>query len=234
MIAVSRLAWSHSQRVISTRFPSIHLFADIAKNADWDQLERLANLTNPRVMKNIEGWGMFRPEDCAQGEGATLVMAPFAYLRPGGTRFTDATFGAYYAGKDLDTAIDETVFHTERFAREGRMGPIAFEKLAIEARIRGTFHDLRKELPDQKILAPDSYVASQAFALKLRQQEKSHGIVYPSVRSEGGECIAVYLPRLVSDCRRTLHLAYLWDGTRISSVQSRSLMKDLMPPKKKR
>ena len=113
------------------------------------------------------------------------------------------------------------------------MEPVAFEKVVIEARIRGTFRDLRKELPDKKILSPDSYASSQAFALKLRSQEKSHGIVYPSVRSEGGECIAVYLPRLVSDCRRTLHLAYLWDGTRITSVQSRSLMKELMPHKMK-
>ena len=177
---------------------------------------------------------MFRPEDCAQGEGATLIMASLAYLRPGGTRFTDETFGAYYAGKDLDTAINETVFHTGKFAREGRLGPIAFEKQVIEARIRGTFHDLRKVLPDKKILSPDSYAASQAFALKLRQQEKSHGIVYPSVRSAGGECVAVYLPRLVSNCRRTLHLAYLWDGTRITSVQSRSLMKELVPPEKKK
>ena len=234
MTAVSRLAWLHSQRVISTRFPSIHLFADIADNADWDQLERLASLTSTRVKENIEGWGMFPPEDCAQGGGATLVMASFAYLNPAGTRFTDATFGAYYAGKDLNTAIDETVFHTEKFAREGRMEPIAFEKQVIEARIRGTFHDLRNPLPDKKILSPDSYAASQAFALKLRSQEKSHGIVYPSVRSEGGECIAVYLPRLVSDCRRTQHMAYLWDGTRITSVQSRALMKELLPPEKKK
>lgn len=234
MIAVSRLAWSHSQRVISTRFPSVHLFVDIAEQADWDQLERLANLTSARVKKNIEGWSMFPPEDCAQGKGATLVMAPFAYLRPGGTRFTDATFGAYYAGRDLDTAIDETVFHTEKFAREGRMEPLAFEKQVIEARIRGRFHDLRNSLPDKEILSPDSYTASQAFARKLRSQEKSHGIVYPSVRSKGGECVAVYLPRLVSDCRRTLNLAYLWDGTRITSVQSRSLVKELLSTEKKK
>jgi len=236
LIPVSRLAWSRSQRIISTRFPSVHLFADIAESKDWDQLERLANLTSTRVQKGAEGWGMFRPEDCAHGEGATLIMAPFAYLNPGGSRFTDGTYGAYYAGRNLDTAIDETVFHTEKFAREGRMGPIAFEKQVIEARIRGTFHDLRKSLPDKQILSPDSYAASQAFALTLRSQEKSHGIVYPSVRSAGGECIAVFLPRLVSECRRTQHLAYLWDGTRITSVQSRAVMKELNPnpnPKKK-
>jgi len=234
LIVKSRIEMSRSQRVISTRFPTTYLFADIAASDDWDNLEHLANLTSRRVTQNSEGWGMFRPEDCAQGEGATLAMAPFAYLSPGGSRFTDGTYGAYYAGRDVDTAIDETVFHTEKFAREGRMPAIAFEKQVIEARIRGAFHDLRKQLPDKRILAPDSYAASQAFALKLRHQEKSHGIIYPSVRHAGGECIAVFLPRLISHCRRTIHLAYLWDGTRITSVQERSLMKEINPAGKRK
>ena len=229
MTAESRLAWARSQRVISTRFPTIHLFADIAASDDWDNLEHIANLTSQRVRQNKGGWGMFRPEDCAQGEAATLAMAPFTTPNPAGSRFADETYGAYYAGRDLETAIDETVFHTEKFAREGRMPTIAFEKQVIEACICGSFQDLRKKLPDKKILAPDSYVRSQAFARKLRQQENSHGIVYPSVRHASGECIAVFLPRLISACQRTHHLAYLWDGTRITSVQARSLVKEMNP-----
>jgi RES domain-containing protein len=213
--------------VVSTRIPSIPLFEGIAKRADWDDLERLANLTSPRIKQSTEGWGMLRPEDCAKGEGAELIMAPFAYPSPGGSRFADGTYGAYYAGRELNTAIDETVFHAEKFAREGRMPAIAFEKQVLEARINGSFHDLRKTLPDKRILSPNSYATSQVFALKLRKEERSHGIVYPSVRSAGGECIAVFLPRLISQCRRTMHLAYLWDGTRITGVQQRSMMKAL-------
>lgn len=231
MIPVSRLSWAQSQRVISTRFPNVPLFEGVAKPDDWDDLQRLANLTNPRVQQTADGWGILRAEDCAHGEGADLIMAPFAYLRPGGSRFADQTHGAYYASRDLNTAIDETVFHTEKFARESRLPAISFEKQVLEARISGSFHDLRKALPDKKILSPDSYVTSQAFARKLRAQEKSSGIVYPSVRSAGGQCIAVFLPRLISNCRRTLHLAYLWDGVRITGVQERSMMKQLNPAK---
>ena len=36
-----------------------------------------------------------------------------------------------------------------------------------------------------------------------------------------------FLPRLTSACRRTHHLAYIWDGTRITSVQARSQMKEM-------
>ena len=234
MIVVSRLAWSQSQRVISARFPGVHSFEGVARREDWEDLERLANLTNPRIKQTPEGWGMLRPEDSAQGAGAELVMAPFAHPTPGGSRFADGTYGAYYAGRELNTAIDETVFHTEKFAREGRLPAIAFEKQVLEARINGNFHDLRKALPDKKILSPDSYTASQIFALKLKQQENSNGIVYPSVRSAGGECIAVFLPRLISNCRRTRHLAYLWDGARITGVQERSMVRVLDPAKKRK
>ncbi|MEQ1515092.1 MAG: RES family NAD+ phosphorylase [Usitatibacteraceae bacterium] len=234
MTPASRLTWSQSRRVISTRFPRVDVFERVAKPADWDDLERLANLTNPRLKQSAEVWGMLPPEDCATGEGAELIMAPFAYPSPGGSRFADGTFGAYYAGRELNTAIDETVFHTEKFAREGRMPAIAFEKQVLEARISGSFHDLRKAVPDKKILSPDSYAASQRFALALKQEEKSQGIVYPSVRSPGGECIAVFMPRLISNCRRTLHLAYLWDGTRITAVQQRSMVKVLQLVRKPR
>lgn len=177
----------------------------------------------------MSDWGMFKAADCATGDGASLVMAPFAYLHPDGSRFTDGTYGAYSAGRDLQTAVDETVYHAEKFAREGRLPPITFEKQVLEARIAGTFHDLRKSALDKKILSKDSYATSQPFARGLREFERSNGIVYPSVRSEGGECVAVFLPRLVTDCRRTRYLAYAWDGTAISDVYEMSTVAALKP-----
>jgi len=149
-VVTSRITWSQSQRVIATRFPSKHLFEGVAAPDDWDNLERLANLTSPRVQQSESGWGMFKATDCATGEGASLIMAPFAYRHADGSRFTDGTYGAYYAGLDLKTAIDETVYHAEKFARDSRLAPITFEKQVLEARIAGTFHDLRKSLPDKK------------------------------------------------------------------------------------
>lgn len=229
LVPPNRVTWSQSQRVIATRFPSVHVFDDIAPRDDWDDLERLANLTSPRVQQSGAGWGMFKPEDCATGEGASLVMAPFAYLNPDGSRFTDGTYGAYYAARNLQTAIRETVYHAENFARHARMAAITFEKQVLVARISGSFHDLRKSAPNQKILSATSYASSQPFARKVRADEKSKGIVYPSVRSPGGECIAVFLPRLISNCRRAQYLDYVWDGKQISNVFERSLVQALQP-----
>jgi len=70
---------------------------------------------------------------------------------------------------------------------------------------------------------------SQPFARNLREHARSNGIVYPSVRSAGGECVAVFLPRLVTNCRRTRYLAYVWNGTAIKDVYEMSAVQALKP-----
>ena len=72
--------------------------------------------------------------------------------------------------------------------------------------------EARPELYD-----PDRYGASQRFAAELREVG-SDGIVYQSVRHEGGECAAVFRPRLLSNCRQERHLCYVWDGQAIATV----------------
>ena len=42
--------------------------------------------------------------------------------------------------------------------------------------------------------------------------EGSNGIVYRSVRHEGGECVACFRPKLVLNVRVAAHYEYRWDG----------------------
>ena len=68
---------------------------------------------------------------------------------------------------------------------------------------------------------PDDYSPSQTFAKPLRDQ--GHwGLVYRSVRHEGGECIAAFKPQAVSIPMAGAALAYVWDGERISKVYEKS------------
>jgi hypothetical protein len=46
----------------------------------------------------------------------------------------------------------------------------------------------------------------------------SNGIAFDSVRRGGGECVAVFRPRLVQNVRQSVHLRYAWDGDAISRV----------------
>ena len=64
---------------------------------------------------------------------------------------------------------------------------------------------------------PASYAMPQEMARDLRDNG-SNGIVYGSVRHDAGECVAVFRPRLLSDCRQERHLCYVWDGQAITMV----------------
>ena len=79
-------------------------------------------------------------------------------------------------------------------------------------------HDLRgrrMELAD--VYDPSSYAASQKLGRSLREAG-SNGIAFDSVRRNGGECVAVFRPRLVQNVRQGVHLRYAWDGNAISEV----------------
>lgn len=43
----------------------------------------------------------------------------------------------------------------------------------------------------------------------------SEGLIYPSVRNGGGECVGLFYPDLASDPRQGRHLDYHWDGARV-------------------
>jgi RES domain len=64
---------------------------------------------------------------------------------------------------------------------------------------------------------------SQETARRLRD-EGANGIVYASVRDAGGECAAVFRPRLLSNCRQERHLTYVWDGSTVSTVYEKRML----------
>lgn len=217
-IAVRQLRWAPCHRIIASRFPTIYLFERVADPADFDALYQLEALTNPRVLEEMVAARKVAREDRAFGPGATVVMAPFMYLNPAGGRFTDSTYGAFYAAHSLATAIAETRHHREVFLRATKEGPTELTMRCYFADVSARFHDLRRQrLRMAAIYDPDSYLESQALAGKLRLAG-SNGIVYESVRDTDGQCVAVYRPRLVRNLRQGVHLRYVWDGARISHV----------------
>lgn len=79
-------------------------------------------------------------------------------------------------------------------------------------------HDIRGHIDTHAHLyASDSYVNSQGLAAELREAG-SDGILYHSVRHQGGECAAAFRPRVLANCRQERHLCYVWDGETIGTV----------------
>jgi hypothetical protein len=176
----------------------------------------LEQRTNPRVRDEIGDIALVPPEDRVTGPGASYVMASFTHLNPKGSRFSDGSYGVYYAASDLDTAIAETIFHFEQFARDSQDPPRTEDMRVVVGTIDHDFEDV-DALPKPRrslILDPDSYVASRAYARELLARDSS-GVAWPSVRRAGGHCVGAFRPRAVGLPHQERHLNYRWNGERV-------------------
>jgi hypothetical protein len=80
-----------------------------------------------------------------------------------------------------------------------------------QADFAGGFHDLRETTGFAGCLSPTSYVVSQSLASRLLESG-GLGLVYPSVRREGGTCLACFRPALVGRVRRAGTWRFTWEG----------------------
>lgn len=219
------IRWHPCIRIIPARFPPIDLFERVADPADLDAVLYVESLTNDRLRAEVGELELLPRADWISGPGAGYIMAAFTHVAPTGGRFTDGTFGAYYAAADLATAVAETVYHRERFMAYTREKPVQLDMRVLRADLDGELHDLRGASGElAAVYHPSDYSASHAVARTLRAAQ-SRGVVYDSVRNRGGECVAVFRPPVLSRCRQAEHLAYLWDGTRIAHVIKKTLLR---------
>ena len=214
---LSRIDWPAATRVIASKYPPIDLYERVSPDpAVWEALIAAEMLTNPRVRDQAGAIHLVPVEQRISGTGASYVMAPFTHLNPKGGRFSTATQGAYYAADGLATAVAETAYHFGRFASDSADGPRYEDMRVIAGRIAAELHDLARmeAAARRRLLDPDDYAPSQAFATGLREAG-STGVHYPSVRRAGGACVAIFRPSAVGLPVQTRHLKYHWDGTAV-------------------
>lgn len=179
-------------------------------------------MTNDRLRQEAGDISLVPLDDRISGPGSTPVMAAFTHLKPGGDRFTDGSFGAFYAGRTIETAIAETSYHRSRFLAATDEPPQEIDMRVYAVDLEAELHDIRGlKTSHPELYDPETYAASQTLARKLRDAG-SNGIVYWSVRHAGGQCVAVFRPRLLSRCRQERHLCYVWDGRSIATIYEKS------------
>ena len=184
----------------------------------------IEGLTNDRLREEVGDLKLVPDKDRIFGPCTTPIMAAFTHLNPEGSRFSDGSYGVYYAAKKIDTAIAETIFHRERFLRATKELPIETDMRSYASDLNDQFHDIRgqKEArPELYNPDPRRYGPAQSFADSLRA-EGSNGIVYESVRDAGGECIAVFRPRLLAPVVQGAHYCFVWDGESIAEIYVKS------------
>ena len=218
MIPTSAVRWLPCYRIIPSRFPPINLFERVTDPADLETVLEIESMTNDRLRDEVGALNLVPSEDRISGPGTSPIMAAFTHLPPYGSRFTDGSFGVFYAGRTLDTSIAETKHHREAFLRATSEPRIELDMRVYAVDLDTMLHDIRGMKDTMaEVYDPSSYAASQALAIEIRTSGSS-GLTYDSVRNPDGECVAIFKPRVLSNCRQERHLTYVWDGSSISTV----------------
>jgi hypothetical protein len=216
-VPVRSVAWPGARRIIRSLHPPIDLFEDIADPEDWPLLLSAEQKTNPRLMETIGKLDLIPAARRVGGANATYLMAPFTHVSPDRpSRFTNGDYGVLYAADRFETALAETIHHHERFmarTAEPEGWTSQFREIGLDVKLEAS--DLRGgDASFEEALKPDDYAPSQTLAAALRAGG-SDGIVYPSCRQRGGECVALFYPDLATNPIQGRHLDYHWDGQRV-------------------
>ena len=215
-IPVSDTTWKPSWRLIASRYPTVSLYDGIADPADLEVVFEIEALTNPRIRNEMGLLQLVPPEERLSGAGSTPIMAAFTHLNPEGSRFSDGSYGVYYAARELDTAVAEVSHHRALFLARTAEPAIDIDLRLIAAPLDAPLHDLRKlHSSAPAVYDPVDYGAGQALGRRLREAG-SWGVLYHSVRHPGGLCAGLFRPRALKSAKEAAHIALHWDGTRIT------------------
>ncbi len=214
-----RIAWEKAYRLVPSRYPPVDLFERISDPADWETLAELEGMTNDRLREQMGDISAVPVAERISGPGASIIMAAFTHTGfP--SRFSDGTYGVYYASARLEGALREVAFHQARFLSRTREPVTRVEMRSYVCAVAGRLHDVRGG-GWPRIHDPDVYAAGQTLGRVLRGAG-GNGIVYDSVRMPGVSNVAAFWPKVVAASVRGKphavegpHFFLTWDGGRI-------------------
>lgn len=218
---IAHVTWEKTHRIIRSRFPPIDLFEDIADPTDWEAILSAEAKTNPRVAASVGMLDLVPPDRRVSGDGASWAMAPFVHASPDRpSRFSDGSYGIYYAGDRIEVALFETIYHHGRFmaaTTESEGWTSDFRELI--GSLDSDLHDVSDKSAFEELYHPDDYAAPQSLASELRNKS-SNGLHYRSVRYPDGQAVALFWPDVAGIPKQGQHFSYFWDGSAVSKVKN--------------
>lgn len=152
--------WPRVYRIVNSCFPPIALFEDVLDPEDLEVAYAIEALTNDRLIEQAGVLARVRPEDRLSGPGSSPVMAAFTHVGKR-SRFSDGTFGVYYAASSQSAAIAETCFHQERFLAATREADLELTMRTYINRVVKPLHDVRQGYEHLHQLHPEAYGPSR-------------------------------------------------------------------------
>ena len=211
--------WGAAPRLVPSRYPSVGLLDRVASPGDLDALFELESWTNDRISSELGPLRIIPRDEWVTGRPmASVIMAAFCHPRQGGGRFSSEDRGAWYAARAIETALAESIYHRTAELREVGGFETRVEMRVYLAEFNARFVDVRAANAPRPLYDPNSYAASQSFARGILDSG-GNGIVYRSVRHEGGECVACFRPALVRNVRVGGYYELRWSGRPEPSVR---------------
>ncbi|PCJ31348.1 MAG: hypothetical protein COA99_17315 [Moraxellaceae bacterium] len=210
-------------RIIPSKLPPINFFERFTPPELMDETFELEGLTNERLQDEVGNLHLIAHKDRVSGPGASILMAAFTHTGYP-SRFTDGSYGIYYAARDLNTAIRETIYHRERFLNATKESSCELDMRVYIGKVNKPLTDIRfNEYAHLTQPSNGNYTESQAFG-STQKKTNGWGIIYPSARNPGGECLAIMRPPAATIPIQSAHLSYHWNGQFINAVfEKRSL-----------
>jgi RES domain len=193
-----------AHRLIPSQFPPIGLFDTVTTTADLVAVMELVGWTNDRLVAD-------RIDRLPQREwvygvpNASIVMAAFLHVAPGGMRFNGPELGAWYASDDIRTAAAEVGHHLRREAVARSVATMSRTYRVYAATLLGDYLDIRgQQVTRPDVYASDRYDASQKLGEDVRASGGA-GLLYDSLRRRAGSNAVAHRPRNVVDIAQTDH-----------------------------
>ena len=160
-IPLDHTVWRPSYRLIPSRYPTVALYDAIADPADLEVVFAIEALTNPRIREELGELERVPREERVAGAGSTPIMAAFTHLNPEGSRFSDGSYGVYYAAHALETAIAEVGHHRAVFLARTAEPALDIDLRLISANLDAELHDLRHlGAAGAELFDPDHYASA--------------------------------------------------------------------------
>jgi hypothetical protein len=191
-------------RLIPSKFPPIGLFDTVATAADLAATMELVGWTNDRLV--ADRLARLPQTEWVYGvPNASIVMAAFLHVAPGGMRFNGPELGAWYASDDLRTAAAEVGHHLRRETVARAKATMTRTYRAYSTTLLGNYLDIRgRQATHSEVYASDRYDASQKLGEQVRASGGA-GLLYDSLRRRTGSNVVAHRPGNITDIVQTDH-----------------------------
>ncbi len=155
-----------------------------------------------------------------EAEWFNAIEWPFQNWRA--SRFSDGSFGVWYGCESVETSVMETAYHwLKGFLQDAGFENelVTVERKIYQVRCDAALIDLRPWCEQgcehhSELMHKSNYHAAQAFGARVHH-EGHPGLMTLSVRREGGQNVAIFNPRLLSQPRYDCQLSYHLRGPEI-------------------